>query len=122
MRKRLRFFEKDTVDWTGPSLAAFYHTIFDLKHHEPALANGSWGGDQVPLRTDGGERVYAFTRTKGTNTILVAVNFGDTAVNTSYKALPRPGRYADWFTKAPMTLAAQGQLEIPAHGYRVLVR
>lgn len=122
MRKRLRFFEKDTVDWTGPSLAAFYRTMFDLKHREPALANGSWGGDQVVLRTDGGDRVYAFTRTKGKNTVLVAVNFGDAPVNASYTALPHPGRYADWFTRAPVALAARGRLAIPPHGYRVLVR
>lgn len=121
MRKRLRFFEKDTVDWNGPSLAAFYRTMFDLKHREPALANGSWGGDQVALRTDGGDRVYAFTRTKGTNTVLVAVNFGDAPVNANYKALPRAGRYADWFTRTPVTLATEGRLEIPPHGYRVLV-
>ena len=31
MKKRLRFFEKDTVDWNGPSLASFYRTMFDLQ-------------------------------------------------------------------------------------------
>lgn len=32
------------------------------------------------------------------------------------------GRYTDWFTKSVTTLAAKGRIEIPAHGYRVLVR
>ena len=31
MRKRLRFFEKDTVDWNGPSLAPFYRAVFDAQ-------------------------------------------------------------------------------------------
>ena len=77
MQKRLRFFEKDTVDWSGPSLADVYRTVFDLKHRQAALGNGAAGGAQTALRTDGGDRVYAFTHTKGPNTVLVVVNFAD---------------------------------------------
>jgi glycosidase len=124
LRKRLRFFEKDTVDWSGPSLAPFYRALFELKESQPALGNGAWGGRQVPLRTvGGGGRVYAFTRTQGPNTVLVAVNFGDAPASVAYSGLPRPGAYADWFAgRRPVSLPASGRLEIPAHGYRVLTR
>jgi hypothetical protein len=43
-------------------------------------------------------------------------------VRLAYEGLPAPGTYRDWFSKAPVTLAASGTLGIPAHGYRVLVR
>jgi glycosidase len=122
LKKRLRFFEKDTIDWKGPSLANFYHSVFELKHQEPALANGQWGGAQTALPTTGGDRVYAFTRTQGANTVLVAVNFGDAAVKATYQGLTQPGDYTDWFSKSKTSLAAQGTVDIPAHGYRVLVR
>jgi glycosidase len=123
MNKRLRFFEKDTVDWSGPSLAPFYTAMFDLKERQPALWNGPWGGPQMRLDTEAaGGRVYAFTRTRGTNTVLVAVNFGDQAVSAPYQGLAQPGAYTDWFSNAPVSLAAAGGLDIPAHGYRVLVR
>jgi alpha-amylase len=122
MNKRLRFFEKDTVDWSGPSLAPFYASMFELKERNPALWNGPWGGDQATLRTGGGDRVYAFTRTKGDNTVLVAVNFGDEPVSVAYEGLPHPDAYTDWFTKTEVALRTNGTLQIPAHGYRVLVR
>jgi glycosidase len=122
LNKRLRFFEKDTVDWNGPSLADFYRTVFELKERQPALGNGPWGAPQAVLSTSGGDRVYAFTRTKGDNTVLVAVNFGDAPVSAAYQALPRPGAYTDWFSKARVSLPAAGTLQIPANGYRVLVR
>lgn len=122
LNRRLRFFEKDTIDWTGPSLADFYRTMFNLKHTQPALANGGWGAPQVKLQTSGGDRVYAFTRTLGTNTVLVAVNFGDAAAQAAYTGLARPGSYTDWFGRQPVSLAASGTIAIPAHGYRVLVR
>jgi alpha-amylase len=122
MKKRLRFFEKDTVDWSGPSLAGFYAAMFDLKHREPALSNGPWGAPQVALKTGGGDQVYVFTRTLGANTVLVALNFGGTAATAAYQGFTQPGAYTDWFAKTPVTLAAAGRLPIPAHGYRVLVR
>jgi glycosidase len=122
LNKRLRFFEKDTVDWNGPSLASFYTAMFALKHTQPALANGPWGGPQAVLRTSGGDRVYAFTRTLGANTVLVAVNFSDVPVRAAFQSFPRPGSYTDWFAKTPVALAAAGSVDIPAHGYRVLVR
>ena len=122
MNKRLRFFEKDTVDWNGPSLASFYQRVFALKHSQPALWNGPWGGPQAALRTDGGERVYAFTRTRRANSVLVAVNFGDSAVTARYSGLAQPGDYSDWFDKSKVALAASGSIAIPAHSYRVLVR
>jgi hypothetical protein len=120
--RRLRFFDKDTVDWSGPSAAGFYHAMLELKHRNAALANGAAGGPQLHLATDGGDRVYAFTRTAGANTVLVAVNFGDAPAHVSYTALPHAGAYTDWFTKTSASLAAAGALDIPAHGYRVLVR
>jgi len=122
LSKRLRFFEKDTVDWKGPSLAAFYKAVFDLKHAQAALWNGGWGGDESMLRTDGGTRVYAFTRVKRESEVLVAVNFGDAAAAVAYQGLDHPGAYTDWFSRSAVSLSASGTLDIPAHGYRVLVR
>jgi glycosidase len=121
MHKRLRFFDKDTIDWSGPSLAGFYRSMFDLKHANPALWNGSYGGSQTVLQTDGGDRVYAFTRARHRNTVLVAVNFDNAPARITYSGLPRPGRYVDWFTDSTVSVAATGQLVIPANGYRVLV-
>jgi alpha-amylase len=119
-KKRLRFFEKDTVDWSGPSLASFYSAIFALKHAEEALSSGTPGGEQTTLVTDGGPRVYAFSRTRGTNTVVVALNFGDAPVTVRYDGFMHPGSYTDWFLHHGETLSKAGHLEIPAHGYRVL--
>ena len=122
LKKRLRFFEKDTVDWSGPSLAPFYHAVFDLKHREAALANGAFGGTQTTLRTNGGDRVYAFERVRGENVVVVALNFGDAPVSASYQALSGAGSFTDWLSRATVSLPSSGTIDIPAHGYRVLVR
>ncbi len=122
LNKRLRFFERDTIDWRGPSRAAFFRRVFELKHTQPALEAGAAGGAQRTLATSDSGRVYAFTRTRGPNTVLVAVNYGDGPARVTYAGLERPGDYADWFDGTRVTLGAGGALELPAHGYRVLVR
>ena len=122
LSKRLRFFEKDTVDWRGPLLAPFYRAIFDLKHANHALWNGAEGGDQLRLATTGGDRAYAFTRTRAANTVLVAVNFAATPARITYSKLSRPGTYTDWFDKSRLSLGASGTIDVPANGYRVLIR
>ncbi len=122
LHKRLKFFDKDTVDWSGPSQAAFYRSIFALKHQNVALWNGPWGGTQHVLTTNGGDRVFALTREHGANSVAVFVNFDSTDVRVAYQALTNPGDYTDWLSKATVNLPVSGTIDIPKHGYRVLVR
>lgn len=122
LSKRLRFFQRDTIDWKAPSRAAFYRRVFELKHTQPALAAGAAGGPQRTLAVGDSARVYAFARTRGANTVLVAVNYGDQPASVAYAGLDRPGAYTDWFDRSRTTLGATGRLTVPAHGYRVLVR
>src|SRR3954470_18795107 len=89
LQKRLRFFDKDTVDWQGTSLWPFYQRVFALKHTQSALTNGNVGGAQMRLATNGDDRTYAFTRTHGMNTVLVAINFGDAPATLTYSQLAR---------------------------------
>ncbi len=121
LNKRLRFFEKDTIAWNQLPFAQFYRAMFELKATQPALRNGALGGDQINLAHDGGERVYAYTRTAGVNTVVVFVNFGDAAREVTYRGLARTGRYRDWFGRSSLSLAASGKVMVPANSFRILV-
>ncbi len=121
LSKRLRFFQRDTIPWNGPSLAPFYTTLLGLKHANPALANGAAGG-AVTVFPAAGDRTFAFARTKGPNAVVVAVNFGEAPATVAYKGFGAPGRYADAFGKDSVSLAAEGTITVPAHGWRVLAK
>jgi hypothetical protein len=54
--------------------------------------------------------------------VLVALNFGDAPAHISYTGLSHTGQFSDWFSKARVTLGSLGTIDVPAHGYRVLVR
>jgi glycosidase len=92
--KRLEFFEKDPVQWKSYEYATFYTALLKLKHDNPALWNGQYGGDVQVLET-GNDKVFAFKRQMGTNAVSVTVNVSGAAQSYSL-----PGR------KGQQTLAA----------------
>jgi len=120
--RRLQFFEKDSIDWTGPSLADFYSAIFRLRHQHEVLWSGSWGAPQVRLVTDHADKVYAFSRARGSRAVVVLANFSDVPLSVRYTAFAHPGSYTDWFSKTSLTLLQDGTIDIAPHGYRVLLK
>lgn len=74
--KRLSFFEKDTIDWKDFEYSEFYKELLQLKKENSALWNGQYGGElQVLEQTN--ERIFAFSRVKDENQVIVVINFCD---------------------------------------------
>lgn len=72
LKKRLLFFERDTIPFSTYSYASFYKALLDLKSSTPALWNGAEG---APVeRINKSESVYAFKRIKDGQGIAVLLN------------------------------------------------
>ena len=76
-RDRLRFFEKDTVEWGDHSKADFYRQLSDLNHTREALWNGDYGGAPQVLKTSADAHVFAFQKEKNGSTVVVVLNLSD---------------------------------------------
>lgn len=74
MKRRLRFFDKDTVPWGNYPLESFYATLCNLKKTNKALQNGDAGGPLVKIKNDSEKEVYSFTREKDGQKVLVILN------------------------------------------------
>jgi glycosidase len=115
--KRLRFFEKDTVDFADPmGLQPFYRSLIELKKDNPALWAGEYGG--VPVRINDDDHVYAFKRQKDGNQVIVVLNFSgeDQTVRLTDDA-PR-GTHRDHFTGLDYDLG-EGVLQLEPWQYLV---
>ena len=73
-RDRLRFFEKDTVEWGGYSKSDFYRQLNGLNHTREALWNGDHGGAPHVLSTSADDHVFAFVKEKNESTVVVILN------------------------------------------------
>ena len=75
--KRLRFFEKDQIDWKeNPELHDFYKNLFELRKSHPALNAGSLSETRF-IETNEDDFVMVYERKSGDDRITVALNFSD---------------------------------------------
>ena len=74
-RKRIRFFDKDTIHWTGNNeLQEFYKILFDLHAKNPALRGGDPTVQTFRIKTTDSKHVFAYLRKKGEKDVLVILN------------------------------------------------
>ncbi|MGV8092297.1 MAG: alpha-amylase family glycosyl hydrolase [Mangrovibacterium sp.] len=74
LNKRLRFFEKDTINWSNLSKQDLYASLIQLKTENPALWNGAHGGSIQFLETGKPDQAIAFSREKNNNKVIVVMN------------------------------------------------
>ena len=118
--KRLRFFEKDTIEWDGNmEYSEFYRILFSLKERNKALWNGSEGGlmEILPLEND--SVVLAFTRQKDTDRILALFNFSKEKQEVKLRNFGWPGNYTDVFTGDELTVRKRALFKLEPWDYRI---
>ena len=81
LKKRLAFFEKDTIPFRNYEYADFYATLLNLKRKNKALWNGKDGG--LSKRINSSDDVYAFMREKDGDKMIGIFNLSDTTQTTS---------------------------------------
>ena len=74
LKKRLLFFEKDTINWSNLEMQKFYQSLVSLKKNNAALWNGVAGGPKKFVETSAPQQVLAFTREKDGNQVLAIFN------------------------------------------------
>ena len=81
--RRLQFFDKDAISWPKSSaMTAFYTKLVSLKTKNPALWNGSAGGEFIQY--DGSNpKVLTYTRQKGSSKVVVAINLSSSKAKTT---------------------------------------
>jgi alpha-amylase len=72
LKKRLEFFEKDTIPFGEYAHEKFYATLNQLKKNNSALWNGEHGG--LSVRINSSDQVYAFRREKNGDVFIGIFN------------------------------------------------
>jgi len=119
MNKRLRFFDKDTVNWKPYKMRNVYAQLNKLKKSNKALWNGLEGGELKSVNT-GNDNVYAFTRENKGNKVFAVFNFSKTAQKINITSDAIPGKYKDVFQKGSlMDIKNSFEAELQPWEYKV---
>jgi alpha-amylase len=74
-KKRIEFFEKDVIAWTGKyELQDFYKTLLTLHSNHPALRSGDPAVQTFRIKTSAAKNVFAYLRKKDEKEVLVILN------------------------------------------------
>ncbi|MFN8276105.1 MAG: alpha-amylase family glycosyl hydrolase [Chitinophagales bacterium] len=121
LNRRLKFFDKDPIDFTGLKDEVFFTKLFQLKHNNAALANGINGGDWVrmPSKKPG---LYAFMRIKGGSKVVVVMNLSATEVKDVLAEKRMAGDYLELFSGDKVKLFESYNFSLKPWEYRVYVK
>jgi len=99
MTKRLRFFAKDTINWSDTLMIPFYKKMNGLKHRNPALWNPPYGGKLIPLTNSAPGKIVSFLRSSGNSHVLVLINMSSDTITTTITTAIADGKYINTFNQ-----------------------
>ncbi|MEJ5266814.1 MAG: alpha-amylase family glycosyl hydrolase [Bacteroidales bacterium] len=122
MNKRLRFFDKDTVDWGDYKYQEFYKNLIKLKKRNQALWNGEYGGTMEILHSYPDSPVFAFKRVKGENEVVVILNLSDKPASLSMNMLDKTNVYYEYFRLDDYDFKSLENLKLNPWDYFILIK
>jgi len=119
MNKRLRFFDKDTVNWKPYVMRDIYTRLNKLKKINKALWNGLNGGELKSVNC-GNADVFAFTREKENNKIFAVFNFSGKTQKVKITSDAIAGKYKNSLEKgSAQTITGSYEAELQPWQYKV---
>jgi alpha-amylase len=119
-KKRLKFFDKDQIDWTGQyELHGFFRALLQLRKRNPALRSGDPASTLHRLHTAVDDRCFAFARRAGDDQVVVVLNLSADELHLPVSQLLIQGTYREVFTGNWQNMSPAGNLVLPAWGSAV---
>jgi alpha-amylase len=118
--KRLKFFDKDPIEWNGKyELAGFYKTLFALHKNNPALRGGDPAVTTYRLQTSQNAHVLAYLRKNDKHEVLVVLNMSKENLSVDITDTNLSGTFKNVFSGAAADFSSQKKLEMKAWEYLV---
>jgi glycosidase len=118
-QKRLKFFEKDQIEWKVDKMFALYQSLISLKKRNRALWSGPYGGVFRRIETKNGGNVMAYMRELAGNKVVVVLNLSGQEQFAHLSVDNLPGFYNDFFTGNQVELYDNFYLSLEPWTYRI---
>jgi glycosidase len=116
--KRLKFFEKDEINWTGKyELQDFYKVLLKLHSNNSALRAGDEASKTVRLNTSDEQQVFAYLRKNGDDEVLVVLNLSTSDVQFAIEQVT--GKFREVFSGMERDFVANKNFEMKGWEYYV---
>lgn len=123
MNKSMNFAEVSPVQWnpTNKVYVNLYQKLTQLKRTQPALEDGTNRGS-LKIYPTSNDQVFAYSRVRGENEVLVILNFASSAVNVRFTKDIPSGKFKDYLHNTYNEFSAEEGIPMHAKGYAVYVK
>ena len=118
IQQRLRFFEKDTIQWNNYELTEHFRTLFDLKDKNKALWNGDYGGEPIIISQENDDAFVVHRKKEGHEVVLV-FNLSKRNININLKGLKSNNNFYDVFSNDTEALKIPEAMDLDAWEYKI---
>jgi alpha-amylase len=123
IKHRLKFFDKDTIEWKGKyELHDFYKTLLELKKNNRALRAADASVHTYILNTTAADNVMAYLRRSGDKEVVVLINFSNEKINFDVSDKEFSNYFVDVFTRERKDYTSNKHFELEPWAYKVLER
>ena len=121
--KRLKFFDKDPIPWTGKNeLHDFYKTLFNLRAANPALRGGDASVTTYILNNTAPDKIFTYVRKKANDEVLVVLNMSGQPVRFEITDQNITGVFKNAFSQTPNDFTTEKAFEAQPYEYLVYVK
>jgi len=118
--KRLEFFEKDPIPWTGKyELQDFYKTLLNLKSRNPALRGGDSAVKTYLLKTSADDKILAYVRKNGKDEVLTVLNFSKEVVSFTIDDENLSGKFRSIFNQTKRDFSENKKFSLTVGAFAV---
>ena len=117
-KRRLNFFEKDTIHWSGKyELHDFYKTLLTLNIEHPALISGVEA--KYKFFAVNHSSILSYVRYENDRKVLVVLNLGDHDANIDIYDPVLEGHFTEVFSGEKLKTTRHLNVSVPRYGYKV---
>ena len=117
--KRLKFFDKDEIEWSKCALHDFYKIVLSLRQKNSALRAGDMNVVTNSITTNHDDKIFAFVRKNGNDEVLVLLNFSAESLMAEAKVTILQGMYKNVFEAEKINCSGKLSIGILPWGYKV---
>lgn len=121
LSKRLKFFEKDSIDWKNYELSEFYKNLFAMKKNNQALWNGKYGGNIELISNENDSINLCFIRQKEKNKVVSFYNLSNDSTVCNVESKNLNGIYYDYETKKEVTFNDKEKISLSPWEFKIYI-
>lgn len=120
LSQRLGFFDKTPIQWKKYGRQDFFSRLCSLRHFNKAVWAGKAGGELEKIPNDAEDRIYAFTREKDGDRVVVILNLSKERTTVTLRPGSKViGPYANVFGRSTLQLTKEITLTLKPWEYMV---